>query len=120
MSPHITAYQAIFEKKPTLKHAHVFGCTAYSQVPHEKRRVWDPKGKKMIFVGYENDTQFRLYDPQNRRIIIARNVSFDENGIEEYQSIDLTPSSALHPHQEEMEIVVVHLLNRLPQRKTSK
>ena len=78
-SPEMTAYEAIFQRKPSLAHVRVFGCTAYAHVPEQKRTVWAAKGKKYKLVGYDSHSRnYRLYDPTTRGIIIARNVSFDE------------------------------------------
>jgi hypothetical protein len=82
-SNEVTAYQQIFKTTPSLRHVRVFGCKAYAQVPKEKRQVWDPKAKQYILVGYESySKKYRLYDSQHRCIIMARNVTFDENEVE--------------------------------------
>jgi len=104
MSPNKTAFEIIFNRKPNLKHLHVFGCKAFAQVPKEKRKVWDPKAKLYAFVGYDGDSQkFRLYDPTNRIIVVARNVSFIEDGLEDYSTIKLShPSTTMTiDHSEE-------------------
>ncbi len=88
MSPHETAYQRIFDKKPNLKNAHVFGCKAYLYIPKEQRRVWDMKGKPLTFVGYEG-AKFKLFDPNTKKIIAARNVSFCEDGLEDYVKMSI-------------------------------
>jgi hypothetical protein len=57
----------------------VFGCTAY--VPKEKMRQLDDKSVKCIFIGYSIETRsYRLYDPQEKHIIVSRDVIFDEQG----------------------------------------
>jgi Integrase core domain len=74
-----TPLEQVMNKKPHLSHLRVFGCTAFAQIPKEKRKVWEPKAKKYILVGYDAmSTKFRLYDKDTRSIIIARHVSFDE------------------------------------------
>ena len=78
-SPEITAYERVFGKKPSLDHLRVFGCTAYAQVPKEKRKVWQPKAERLILIGYDSASQkYRLYDESSGKVIIARNVSFYE------------------------------------------
>jgi len=90
MSPDKTAFERIFNQKPNLKHLHVFGCKAFAQNPKEIRRVWDAKSKLHIFVGYDGLSQkFRLYDSINHRIVIARNVSFVEEGFETFVKIKM-------------------------------
>jgi len=79
-SQEITAYEWIFKKKPDLTHVRIFGCKAYAHIPKEKRRVWDPKAKLHLLVGYDcNSKKYRLYDPESKGVISARNVSFMES-----------------------------------------
>ena len=73
-------FELIYGKKPTLTHLRVFGCCAYALVPKEKRKKWDPKAIKCIFVGYEESSKaYRIYDSSSNKIFISRNVDFDEN-----------------------------------------
>ena len=88
-SPDKTAFEQIFGKKPSLDHARTFGCKAYSQVPTEKRRVWDPKGIKCIMVGYDSKSNhYRLYNPERKAVFVARNVSFEEEIKDGYSRIE--------------------------------
>ena len=60
----------------------VFGCEAYALVPKHQRTKLDPKSKRYIFVGYGDGTKgFRLWDPTTRKIIINRDVKFDESSL---------------------------------------
>lgn len=75
----ITPYEQWFGKKPSIHHMKIFGAAAYMHVPKELNKKWDPKSKKMIFVGYhQNSSNYRLWDPEKRRIFISTNVKFDE------------------------------------------
>jgi len=79
-TPNSTPYELWFGQKPTLNHVKVFGCEAFVHVPDQKRSKLDPKSHKLIFVGYDkNSTNYRLYDPESRKITISRNVVFNEN-----------------------------------------
>jgi hypothetical protein len=77
----VTAYERIFNNAPSLHHVRLFGCKALNaQVSKEKRSAWDPKANFHTLVGYESSSdKYRLYDPEKRCIILARNVSFDES-----------------------------------------
>ena len=79
-----TPFEVIFGRKPNLSHIRKFGCRAYVQVPKEKRTAWEPKATRGILVGFEGlARKFRVYDPEDRKIITVRNVSFHEDeGIE--------------------------------------
>jgi len=58
----------------------VFGSTAYVHIPKEKRKKLDQKSKKMIFVGYEgNSNNYRLCDVNTRKITVSRDVIFKED-----------------------------------------
>lgn len=60
----------------------VFGCIAYVHVPNELRKKLDNKAEKCIFVGYSEETKgYKLYNPYTQKIIIIRDVTFDENGV---------------------------------------
>lgn len=69
--------------KPNLCNLRVFGCTAYKHVPKETRRKLDPKSQKLIMVGYAPGGGWRLWDPQSRKLILGRNVIFDERKVGE-------------------------------------
>jgi hypothetical protein len=74
-----TPIEVYMNKKLDLSHIKTFGCDAYVHVPNILRKKWDPKSEKKLFVGYEKDTQnYRLLDTLTKRIMISRNVIFDE------------------------------------------
>ena len=59
-----------------------FGCEAYALTPKNQRSKLDPKSKKCIFVGYDDVTKgYRLWDPSARKIVIGRDVTFDESSL---------------------------------------
>lgn len=66
--------------KPTLTHVRTFGSAAYMHIPKEKRNKLEPKSKKLILVGYEgNSDNYRLFDPDTKKITVSRDVTFNEN-----------------------------------------
>lgn len=78
-APGKTPYEMWCGQKPTLDHLKVFGCDAYAHVPDEKRRKLDTKSEKLMFIGYDkNSTNYRLFNPITRKVIISRNVVFNE------------------------------------------
>lgn len=55
----------------------VFGTEMYAHVPKQKRTKWDPKGKKGIFVGYDENTKgYRIYFQKENKVEIVRDVIF--------------------------------------------
>ena len=60
----------------------VFGCRAYVLTPKEKRLKWDPKSRVGVFVGYEEVSKaYRVYDIDAQRVVISRDVTFDESSL---------------------------------------
>lgn len=61
-------------------------------IPKEKRKKWDYKSQKLIFVGYDDNSKaFRCIDQKTRKVIVSRDVIFHENELNTdklYTSID--------------------------------
>jgi len=61
-------------------HLRIFGCDAYSLIPKNQRSKLDPKSKCYVFVGYDYAMEgYQLWDPTSRKIVISRDVTFDES-----------------------------------------
>lgn len=79
-----TAYEAWTGRKPELSHVRVFGSTAYAHVPKQFRKKLDDKAKKLLLVGYQDESSnYRLYDPEKKTIIVSRDVTFNETAANE-------------------------------------
>jgi hypothetical protein len=75
----ITPYEAWFGSKPSLSHLRVFGCQAYVHVQKDKRRSFEPKTHRGIFIGYPADFKgWKIYDLSTGKTVISRDVIFDE------------------------------------------
>jgi len=48
-------------------------------VPKEKRKALDDRSEKCILIGYGSGNIYRLLTKKTRKLIIARNVKFDES-----------------------------------------
>lgn len=71
-----TPYELWYGKPAQFDHFRIFGSEVYVHVPKQKRSKLDPKAKKCIFVGYDdNHKGFRVMDECNR-ISVARDVKF--------------------------------------------
>ena len=65
--------------KPNISHLRVFGSVCYAHVPDEKWTKLDDKSEKFVFIGYDSRSKgYKLYNPSNGKIIISRDVEFDE------------------------------------------
>jgi hypothetical protein len=57
----------------------VFGCTAYAHVDNGKL---EPRAVKCIFLGYQSGVKgYKLWNPQTQKVVISRNVIFDESAM---------------------------------------
>ena len=60
----------------------VFGCPTYVHIPNEERLKLDAKSRQCIFLGYQKGVKgFKLYDPKANKVVISRDVVFDEKAI---------------------------------------
>ena len=58
----------------------IFGCEAYALTPKNQCSKLDPRSKKCTFVGYDDVMKwYRLWDPTAHKIVINRDVIFDES-----------------------------------------
>ena len=84
-----TPYEAWSGKKPQVSHLKVFGSVAYARISPDDRHKLDKKSVKCIFVGYSNETKgYRLFDPVAKKLIISRDVVFDEHSCYELNKVE--------------------------------
>ncbi|KAJ4724683.1 Retrovirus-related Pol polyprotein from transposon TNT 1-94 [Melia azedarach] len=68
-------------RKPGISHLRVFGSVAHVHVPDERRTKLDDKSESFILIGYDSSSKgYKLYNPNNKKIVISRDVIFDEEG----------------------------------------
>jgi hypothetical protein len=76
----VTPYEAYFNVKPDVSNLFIFGSKVYYHVPKELRRKLDAKCKVGIVVGICDTTKaFRIWDFEDKRIRISRDVCIDES-----------------------------------------
>ena len=57
----------------------VFECPAYVHIPTKEISKLDAKSRQCIFLGYQKMVKdFKLWDPEANKVVINRNVVFDE------------------------------------------
>lgn len=77
----MTREEAWSGRRPAVDHFWIFGCIAYAHILDEKRRKLDNKGEKCIFLGVSDKSKaYKLYNPSTMKIVISRDVVFDEEG----------------------------------------
>lgn len=70
----------------------VFRCKAMVHLPKEKRKKWDPKAHKMIFIGYcENTKGYRFTNLNCKEIVKSCDTEFLESSVKrDYASLELS------------------------------
>src|SRR5579871_1894156 len=58
-----------------------FSDVAYTFIPDEKRTKLDWKSRKCIFLGYSGSNQYRIWDPEQKKLHFTKDVIFDESNI---------------------------------------
>ncbi|GFT42873.1 retrovirus-related Pol polyprotein from transposon TNT 1-94 [Trichonephila clavipes] len=71
-------YELWLKKKPRLKHLRIIGSPCYAHVPAQKRRKMDKKDIQGYLVGYDGDERYRIWLKKEHRVILSRNVIFQE------------------------------------------
>ncbi|GBP87760.1 Retrovirus-related Pol polyprotein from transposon TNT 1-94 [Eumeta japonica] len=86
------------KKKPNIHHLKVFGCEAMIHLPKEKRKKWDSKAQKAIFIGYcEHTKGYRFLLPGSRTVIKNKDAMFLESTVKKnYVPVDLTIDSSMY------------------------
>ncbi|KAL4364247.1 hypothetical protein GQ457_04G014290 [Hibiscus cannabinus] len=93
----VTPQEAWSERKPSVRHILVFGSIAYAHVPDQGRLKIDDRSSKYVFIGYDSNSKgYKLFNPSNGRIVISRDVEFDEQAswnweAQKEQSYDFFP-----------------------------
>jgi hypothetical protein len=76
----VTPHEAWFGSNPDVHFLRVFGCRSYAKntAPHLKKL--DDRSRPVVMLGYEpGGKAYRLYDPETRKIVVSRDMVFDEN-----------------------------------------
>ena len=82
-----TPQEAWSGKKPGISHLRVFRSIVHVHVPDERRMKLDDKSKSFIFIDYDaNSKGYKLYNPRIKKIVISRDVIFDEEGEWDFDS----------------------------------
>ena len=84
-----TPYEIWMKHKPRIDYLRPFGCVAYAHINKNLRTSLEPTSTSCIFLGYaQYQKGFVLEQNHDRKIVIRRDVTFDENKTRE---IELRP-----------------------------
>ncbi|KAJ4724427.1 Retrovirus-related Pol polyprotein from transposon TNT 1-94 [Melia azedarach] len=74
-----TPFEVWSGKPADYSNLRAFGCTVYYHVNEGKL---EPRAKKGVFVGYGDGVKgYRIWSPSEKKVILSRNVVFDENSM---------------------------------------
>nr|GEW09010.1 hypothetical protein [Tanacetum cinerariifolium] len=74
-----TPYHIINDRKPSIKHLHIFGCICYITRDGKNLDKMKEKGDQCILVGYSTQSKgYRVYNKRKRMIIESIHIRFDE------------------------------------------
>lgn len=64
--------------KLNVSHLRVFGSMCFRHVPRQLRKKLDDRSQTMVLIGYYSTGAYKLYSPNNDKIMINRDVLVDE------------------------------------------
>lgn len=68
-------------RKSSVSHFKVFGCIGYTYIPDQRKTKLEDKSSKLIFIGYDAKSKvYKLFNPNNSKVVIRRDVEFNEEG----------------------------------------
>ena len=74
-----TPYEAWTGSKPKVSHLRVFGSICFRHVPEQLRKKLDDRSQAMVFIGYHSTGAYKLYSPNDDKLMISRDVLVDES-----------------------------------------
>ncbi|WJZ84648.1 hypothetical protein VitviT2T_004242 [Vitis vinifera] len=76
----VTPEEAWSGVKPNVDYFRVFGCIGHVHVPDNKRNKLDDKSFQCVLLGVSEESKaYRLYDPVSKKIVVSRDVVFEED-----------------------------------------
>ena len=77
--PGNTPFTLWYGFKLSLEHLRIFRCQVYAYTEKQQRTKLDPKSHLCYFLGYCDNTKgYRIWDPVTSKVLIRRDVSFNE------------------------------------------
>lgn len=89
-----TPYTKWYGLKPDVSYFRIFGSLCYAHIPKPLCRKLDSKARECIFVGYCTTSKaYRLWCPREKKIVITRDVIFDEETSSHFSTLNSSSSS---------------------------
>lgn len=68
--------------KPSVEHFKVFGCIGHVHITSQQQTKLYLRSHKCVFLGVSQESKaYRLYDPSSKKVVISRDVIFDEDAV---------------------------------------
>ncbi|KAL2630872.1 hypothetical protein R1flu_015558 [Riccia fluitans] len=108
-----TPFELWHKQVPDYSRLRVFGCVAYAHTPRKNRTKLDPKAKKCYFLGYQQGVKgYRLWDPIDCKLIVNRDVSFNEaRSLKEGEKAQAPDTDKGESHPSGVEGEIIHDIN---------
>lgn len=74
----VSPFECWLGKKPRIHHLRIVASRCFVHVPAEKRTKMGAKAKEGFLVGYDGDERYRIYLPQQGKVVVSRDVRFLE------------------------------------------
>lgn len=85
----MTPYEVLRGKRPNISHLRIFGCVCYAKIVKPHLRKLEDRTQMLVHLGTEPGSKaYRLLDPEKKKIIVSRDVVFDEKKGWNWKSID--------------------------------
>ena len=74
-----TPFEAWYGCKPSVSFLRTFGCIGHVRKTKSILTKLEDRSTPMVFLGYAEGTKaYRLYDPRKDKVLVSRDVVFDE------------------------------------------
>ena len=74
-----TPFEAWYGRKPSMSFLRTFGCIGHVRKTKSVLTKLEDRSTPMVLLGYEEGTKvYRLYDPRGGKVVVSRDVMFDE------------------------------------------
>ena len=75
----MTSFEAWYGRKPSVSFLRTFGCIGHVMNTKPVLTKLEDRSTPMVLLGYELGTKvYRLYDPRGGKVVVSRDVVFDE------------------------------------------
>ena len=100
-----TPYEIWYGRKPSIAHMRTFGSRCWYKTPDKLLQTLDLRAKEAIMLGYASSQKaYKLWDTANEKVVVSRDVVFDElqkkrlpSSDTDYNSVDAAPESNTEP-----------------------